>query len=109
MAEPTDIREAIDQGEMSRFQAVAVGLCVTLNMLDGFDVLVMGFTAAGVAAEWGLKGAQTGLLLSAGLFGMAGGSLFVAPWADRIGRRAIILLCLGVITAGMLASSLAQG
>ena len=85
---------------MSRFQVLAVALCVTLNMLDGFDVLVMAFTASEVAREWGLSGARLGVLLSAGLFGMAGGSLFVAPWADRFGRRAIILLCLGVITAG---------
>jgi benzoate transport len=45
------------------------------------------------------------VLLSAGLFGMAGGSLFVAPWADRFGRRTLTLLCLGVITTGMLLSA----
>ena len=58
-----------------------------LNMLDGFDVLVMAFTASEVAREWSLSGAGLGVLLSAGLLGMAGGSLFVAPWADRFGRR----------------------
>ena len=93
---------------MSRFQVLAVALCVTLNMLDGFDVLVMAFTASEVAREWGLSGARLGVLLSAGLFGMAGGSLFVAPWADRFGRRAVILLCLGVITLGMFGAAFAQ-
>ena len=34
-----DIRRSIDEGAMSRFQVLAVGLCVTLNMVDGFDVL----------------------------------------------------------------------
>jgi benzoate transport len=100
-----DIRQAIDEGAMSRFQVLAVALCVTLNMLDGFDVLVMAFTAPEVAKEWSLSGAGLGMLLSAGLFGMAGGSLFVAPWADRFGRRAITLLCLSTITLGMLASA----
>ncbi len=94
---------------MSRFQVLAVALCVALNMVDGFDVLVMAFTASEVAREWSLTGARLGALLSAGLIGMAAGSLFVAPWADRFGRRAVILLCLGVITAGMLLSALAQG
>jgi len=103
-----DIRQAIDEGAMSRFQVLAVALCVTLNMLDGFDVLVMAFTAPEVAKEWSLSGARLGMLLSAGLFGMAGGSLFVAPWADRLGRRAITLLCLGTITLGMLASAFTQ-
>jgi benzoate transport len=103
-----NIREIINDSPMSRFQVTCVAICVALNMLDGFDVLVMAFTAPSVSAEWGLKGAQLGYLLSAGPFGMAGGSLFVAPWADRYGRRAIILLCMVLITVGMLASSIAQ-
>ena len=102
------IREIIDHGPMSRFQVGCVAICVVLNMLDGFDVLVMAFTAPAVSADWGLKGAQLGVLLSAGLFGMAGGSLFLAPWADRFGRRVIILTSLVLITAGMLLSAATQ-
>lgn len=102
------MQQDINEGSMSRMQIVAVAVCITLNMLDGFDVLVVAFTASAISADWGLSGAQLGVLLSAGLFGMAGGSLFVAPWADRFGRRAIILFCLGVITVGMFLSALAQ-
>jgi benzoate transport len=105
----TDIRQALDDGPMHRFQWTVVAVCVLLNMIDGFDVLVMAFTASSVTAEWQLTGAQTGLLLSAGLVGMALGSLLVAPWADRVGRRPIILGCLAVASAAMLLSSLAQG
>lgn len=103
-----DLRAAIDEGAMSRFQIGAVAICTALNMLDGFDVLVVAFTASAITADWVLSGAQLGVLLSAGLFGMAGGSLFVAPWADRLGRRAVILFCLGLITAGMLLSAASQ-
>jgi len=94
---------------MSRFQLGAVAICITLNMLDGFDVLVMAFTSSSVASEWHLSGAQLGLLLSAGLFGMTAGSLFLAPWADRFGRRAVVLICLGLLSGGMLLSALAPG
>jgi benzoate transport len=104
----TDIRRTLEEGVMSRFQWVAVAICVMLIMLDGFDVLVMAFTASSVAAEWKLNGAQLGLLFSAGLFGMAAGSLFVAPVADRMGRQPVIVLCLVVIAAGMLFSGMAQ-
>jgi benzoate transport len=103
-----DLRQAIETGPLTRFQAVAIALCVVLNMLDGFDVLVMAFTAADVAREWGISGARLGVLLSAGLFGMAAGSLFLAPWADRFGRRALILACLGLLTVGMALSALAR-
>lgn len=93
---------------MSRFQWIAIAVCVLLNVLDGFDVMVMAFTASHVAGEWGLSGAEIGLTLSAGLFGMAAGSLFLAPLADRHGRRAIILLSMVVITVGMFASAFAH-
>ena len=104
-----DLRKTFDEGPMSRFQWSAITICITLIMLDGFDVLVMAFTAASVSAEWKLSGAQLGVLFSAGLFGMAAGSLFLAPLADRFGRQAIILLCLVVIALGMGLSALAQG
>jgi len=104
-----DIRQVIKDGPMSRYQVVCVAICVALNMIDGFDVLVMAFTAPFVSAEWGLKGAELGYLLSAGLFGMAGGSLFLAPWADRFGRRPIILFCLCLLSAGMALSGGARG
>ena len=95
-------------GLTRRSQLLAVGVCIALNMLDGFNVLVMAFTASEVSAHWRLTGGELGTLLSAGLFGMAAGSLFVAPFADRFGRRTIILGCLGLITLGMLLSALAQ-
>lgn len=93
---------------MSRFQMVSIWVCVVLNMLDGFDVLVMAFTASSVADEWGLQGAEVGLLLSAGLFGMAAGSVLIAPLADKYGRRLIVMTCLVIISIGMLLSSLSQ-
>ncbi|MCC4594469.1 MFS transporter [Xanthomonas campestris pv. phormiicola] len=93
---------------MSGFQWIAIAICVLLNMLDGFDVMVMAFTAPHISGDWQLSGKVLGLMLSAGLVGMAIGSLFLAPLADRIGRRAVILWCLGILTVGMALSALAQ-
>jgi benzoate transport len=97
------IRNTIDESPMSAFQTMAVTACVVLNMLDGFDVLAIAFAAPHLAAEWKLSGKEIGLLLSAGLAGMGIGSVLIAPLADRVGRRRIILLCLAVISTGMLA------
>lgn len=98
------IKEQIDQKKMNSYQWMIVGICICLNIIDGFDVLVMAFTASSVAKDWGLSGSQVGLLLSAGLFGMGAGSLFLAPWADKIGRKPIILLSLAIVSVGMIAS-----
>ncbi|WP_246361348.1 MFS transporter [Haloechinothrix aidingensis] len=93
---------------MNRFQWTAIGVCVFLNILDGFDVLVMAFTGSSVAAEWDLSGSQLGMLLSAGLVGMAIGAITLGPWADRIGRRKVILGCLVVNSVMMTLSAASQ-
>jgi benzoate transport len=96
-----DIRTIIEKGSMSAFQVIAVAICWTINMLDGFDVLAIAFTAPEITAEWGLGPAALGIVFSAGLFGMMAGALIVAPFGDYIGRRAMILIGLVVISAGM--------
>jgi benzoate transport len=103
-----DLRAHLDEQPMTRFQWSVVGICMVLNMIDGFDVLVMAFTASAVSSHWKLSGSGLGFLLSAGLFGMAAGSLLLAPWADRLGRRPLILACLAISGAGMLASAWSQ-
>lgn len=102
------LREALDNGPMTRFQWTAIGVCVLLNTLDGFDVLVMAFTGKTVSSEWNLNSGTLGLLLSCGLIGMAVGALLVAPWADRIGRKPVILGGLALAAAGMLLSAASQ-
>ncbi len=104
----SDLRKALDESSMGAFRWGAVGICMLLNMIDGCDVLVMAFTAAPVSAEWGLSGSQLGLLLSAGLFGMAAGSLFIAPWADRLGRIPIIIGCLLLCGVTMILASMSR-
>jgi benzoate transport len=102
------LTKATNEGRMSSFQKMVLVVCVALSMLDGFDVLAVAFSASHLASDWHLNGSQLGALLSAGLFGMAAGGFIVAPCADRIGRRPLVLLCLLAIVAGMLASACAQ-
>ncbi|WP_168384490.1 MFS transporter [Acinetobacter indicus] len=101
-------REEMNNKTMNGYQWFVIGICILLNVIDGFDVLVMAFTASSVSAEWGLSGSQLGVLLSAGLFGMGAGSLFLAPWADKIGRRPLILLCLLISGLSMIGASVVQ-
>jgi len=56
---------------MSRFQVLVVVLCLVMNVVEGFDILVMAIAASGVAGEWHLSGLQIGLRLSSGLIGSA--------------------------------------
>src|SRR2546430_7210925 len=104
-----NMRQAVAQGPLTSFQALAIALCIALNMLDGFDILAMSFSASGVKAAWNLPNSELGELFSAGLVGMAAGSLLLAPCADVFGRRRIILVAVLIAGAGMLGSVAARG
>lgn len=93
---------------MSAYQWVIVALAAFLNALDGYDVLAMAFTATSVSKEFELTGAQLGWLLSSGLIGMAAGSLLLGPFADRFGRRKILLVAVGINAVGLFLSAAAN-
>lgn len=97
-----DIRQKIAQNKMTPFQWLVVGLTVLLNMLDGFDLMALAFTAKSIRQELNLDGVAIGRLMSAGLFGMAIGSLCLSPLADKFGRRPLLLLGTALATLGML-------
>jgi MFS family permease len=93
------VREGINPISMSAFQWAIVSLCMLFNVINGLDVMAMAFTANSVSAQWGLSGSQLGVLLSASLVGMACGSMFAAPAADRHGRRPMLLA--GLLLSGL--------
>lgn len=94
---------------MAPAQWVIIGLCMLFNVVDGLDAMVMAFTGAAVSAQWGLNGVQLGMLLSTSLLGMAGGSMFAAPAADRYGRRPLLLAGLSLSGLCMLLTFWSQG
>ncbi|WP_063129134.1 MFS transporter [Nocardia fusca] len=102
-----DLRARIDASPMHPYQWLIVALCVALNLLDGFDVMALAFTANSIRDDFGLDGATIGILLSAGLIGMAVGAFTLAPVADRFGRRPLILASVALATLGMALSAAA--
>lgn len=108
-AEAKDPAQLIASEPMGTLQLVAVGSCVMLNALDGFDVLSISFAAPGIARQWGIDRAALGVVLSVELIGMSLGSILMGRVADRIGRRPVILMCLVIMAAGMGLASQAAG
>lgn len=86
--------------------ALIVGFCFLTNMVDGMDVNIMSFIRADLSADWGVADDVMGYVLSAGTLGMGIGALLIAPFADRFGRKPVIMFALALMTAGMFASAL---
>ncbi len=102
-----DLRDAIRTQPMRPFQIAAIAVCIAISMIDGYEILVMGFVAPHLSNDWGVSQVEVGYLLSAGLFGMAVGAVFLAPLSDTFGRRKFILGSLLFIVVGMAASGMA--
>ena len=96
-----NIRQLIDEKPISGLQLRVILGCFALNMLDGFDVLAIAFSAPTLSQEWQLTPYVLGIIFSAGLIGMTLGAAFIAPFTDVIGRRAMILLSLTAIAISM--------
>jgi MFS transporter, AAHS family, vanillate permease len=95
---------SVSNQQMTWQQWLAVSVCVLLNVIDGFDILVMSTAAGAVRQGLSLSATSLGLILGASLAGMMLGALLLAPWADRYGRRPLILACLVIGLAGMIAA-----
>ncbi len=82
----------LDSAPMSKLQYATIFVCFLMNILDGMDVLVISYCAPAIAQEWGVSKVALGIVFSSGLVGMTIGALFLAPFADRIGRKKAIIL-----------------
>ncbi len=104
----TDIKSIIDQGKITGLQISVFLICILMNMLDGMDVMVIAYAAPSLADEWSITPSTLGTVFSAGLLGMTIGAMVLAPIADKIGRRRMILVCVLVMGFGTLATVYAQ-
>ena len=104
-----DPRQLLLDAPMSGFQVRAVATIVALCALDGFDVFAITFAAPALLADWGIGKGELGIALSAGLLGMALGSLLLSPLADSFGRRRMLFVALAIMVAGTTWTALVDG
>ena len=98
----------IAEAPISRMQLMTIAICVLINMLDGFDVLAIAYTAPLISEAWGIGPGQLGVVFSAGGAGMILGALALGPMADYKGRRFVVVIGVLIITVGMLATTFVQ-
>ena len=67
----SELLKAINQGKITSMQIGVIVICWFINMLDGFDVLAIAYTAPSITEEWALAPERLGVVLSASLVGMA--------------------------------------
>lgn len=100
MGQITD--KVTDKEKPNLYMIFAIFILSLVNMQDGFDILAISYAAQAITKDWGISSASLGIVFSAGLFGMMLGALFLAPLADRVGRKLITMMGLAASGSGML-------
>ena len=62
-------------------------------VVEGFDLQAANFAAPSILESFAVSRAEIGPLLSASLFGVLIGAIFIGPMGDRVGRRKILISC----------------
>ena len=70
---------------------VTVAICFLIAVIDGLDIQAAGIAAAGVREHFGLDSSQLGVFFSAGILGLLPGALIGGRFADRIGRKKVLI------------------
>ncbi len=91
MSRVVDISAVIDTQPVGALQLRVFLLCAAVLFVDGFDVQGITYVVPTVTQEWGLVRGQLWPALTAGLVGVALGAAGLAPLADHVGRRRIIV------------------
>ena len=94
--------------KLSRFQLVILIICFIMNMCDGMNVMIISYSTNAISKEWFLAPGSFGIVFSAGLLGMAIGAMVLAPRADMIGRKPMILICAIWMSVGVLLTAFAK-
>jgi len=91
-----DVQQLIDGARVSVMQKKALALCLAFGIVDGFDSLIIGFVVPSISREWGRSVASLTPVTLAAVIGTIFGAMLLAPLADRVGRRPVILVGAGV-------------
>ncbi|NPT43026.1 MFS transporter [Paraburkholderia sp. 1N] len=90
-----------DGRPVTAMQWRVLGLCALCMVIDGFDVQAMAYAAPTLIKAWGSSRSVLGPVFAAGLLGMFAGSLALAGFADKIGRRPMLIAATAWITLCM--------
>ncbi len=108
-----EIGAVIDSSNYFWVPFVISVMMILMMLADGFDLFMMGHVSNHLVVDWAISRAALGPINSAGLLGMAVGSVALGWLGDRIGRKrsyftCLVFLCVGSVLCFLTATGAAH-
>ena len=100
-----NITDVLDEPKLRPFQKLVIALCTLIVFVEGMNAQAAGYIGPELREAWKLSPSELALFFSSALIGLMLGGIFVAPLADRIGRRPILLGCVALFGLASIASA----
>src|SRR5690625_2133359 len=100
--------EILNPSRITPVQWIILILCMLASMIEGFDIVIIAYTAPAISQDLGVQSSELGVVFSAGVLGMTLGAMMLGGLADRYGRRVVVtgtLLVAGLATSAVMYSS----
>lgn len=96
MSTTISVGDVIDRRPISVLQWTVYCLCFLVIFVEGFDTQSIAYAAPLLNKAWNLPPGMLGPAFAIGLIGQAAGAFFLAPLADRMGRKPVIVVATAV-------------
>lgn len=93
-----NIQKLIDDSSFNGFHRSILAWCFVILVLDGYDLGVVGAALPSIMKQMGVTATTAGFMASSALFGMMLGAMFFGALADKLGRRKMLALCIGLFS-----------
>ncbi|ARG33629.1 MULTISPECIES: 3-(3-hydroxy-phenyl)propionate transporter MhpT [Acinetobacter] len=75
----------------NKHSIITIAICFLIAVIEGIDIQAAGIAAVGIRESFGLNSSQLGIFFSAGILGLLPGALMGGRYADRIGRKMVLI------------------
>ena len=91
MPKTVDVGAVLGEARLSSLPILILALCFTVIMLDGYDLICLSFVAPQLAGIFDIQVSSFGPVFTAGYIGILVGGVAIGPFADRFGRKSVLI------------------
>jgi AAHS family benzoate transporter-like MFS transporter len=103
-----NVNQLVDQAKFNKFHGLVLFWCAAVIIFDGYDLAVAGIALPSIMKEMGVDATKAGFMVSSALVGMMFGNILFGALADKIGRKAVIAICIFIFSAFTAAAGLTK-